>query len=238
MNSGLVIFAAILLSACYLSVKLGKLTLGAAITGAVIAGCIFIGAGFTGVAILGCFFLSGTLATTFKSNLKETLGIAEADKGKRRPGQVIANGGLAAIAGLLAVIFVQHKILLQVMMAAAMASATADTLSSEFGMVYGKRFYNIINFKPGRRGDNGVVSLEGTLAGCSGSLMIAVVYAIGFGLNKSFAWIVIAGTVGNIADSILGATLEKEHYLNNDAVNFINTLIAALTALMLFKTSG
>ena len=238
MNSGLVIFAAILLSVCYLSVKMGKLTLGAAITGAVIAGCIFNGAGFTGVAILGCFFLSGTLATTFKSNLKETLGIAENDKGKRRPGQVIANGGLAAIAGLLAVIFVQHKILLQGMMAAAMASATADTLSSEFGMVYGRRFYNIINFKPGRRGDNGVVSLEGILAGCSGSLMIAVVYAIGFGLNKWFAWIIIAGTVGNIADSVLGATLEKEHYLNNDAVNFINTLIAALTALMLFKTSG
>ena len=140
---------------------------------------------------------------------------------------------MAGIPGLLVWFFPEQRELLQLMMAAALASATADTLSSELGTVYGKRFYNILSFKNDKRGENGVVSIEGTLIGIFGSILIAVVYAIGFGWNSQLGWIVIAGTFGNIADSILGATLERKNYLKNDAVNFINTVIAALTVFVL-----
>ena len=61
-----------------------------------------------------------------------------------------------------------------------------------------------------------------------------MVHAIGFGFDINFFWIVVGGTIGNIADSLLGANLERRKLLNNNAVNFLNTLIGALVALMLY----
>lgn len=80
---------------------------------------------------------------------------------------------------------------------------------------------------------NGVVSAEGILLGIGGSLLIALVYGAAFGWSFNSGIIIIAGTAGNFADSVLGASLERKSYLNNDAVNFLNTCIAALTAFLL-----
>ncbi|MGN6640461.1 MAG: DUF92 domain-containing protein, partial [Mucilaginibacter sp.] len=152
---------------------------------------------------------------------------------RRNAGQVLANGGVVAIAGMLSVIFPSQAALFAIMMAASLASATADTLSSELGMVYGRRFYNVITWRKEAKGLDGVISLEGTAIGILGSAFIAVIYNLGYGWNISFMFIIIAGTVGNLTDSILGALLERKHYLNNDAVNFLNTLVAAILAWLL-----
>ncbi|MEO5893459.1 MAG: DUF92 domain-containing protein [Ferruginibacter sp.] len=228
-------FLLILLLAIWISVHKNKLTWAGAVTGGLIGCFVFIGAHFTGIAMLGLFFLLGTIATSWKINIKEQMGAAEKNKGRRTAGQVIANGGVAGITGLLAFLMPVQQVLFQLMMAAALASATADTLSSELGTVYGKKFYNILSFKKDKRGENGVISIEGTLFGIIGSAIIAVVFATGFGWDQRLGWIIAAGITGNIADSILGATLERKHYLNNDAVNFINTFLAAMTASGLMK---
>jgi uncharacterized protein (TIGR00297 family) len=85
------------------------------------------------------------------------------------------------------------------------------------------------------RGLNGVVSMEGTLVGIAGSFIVASVYTLGFGFNINFLWIIIAGTVGNFSDSILGAALERKGFLQNNEVNFLNTAVAALFVLLLHR---
>jgi uncharacterized protein (TIGR00297 family) len=94
--------------------------------------------------------------------------------------------------------------------------------------VYGRRYYNVLTFKPDQRGLDGVVSLEGTLLGLAGSAVIATAYCLGAGWGPAFGWLLLAGTAGNLADSVLGATLERRRFLNNDAVNSLNTLVGAL----------
>lgn len=235
MNEREWLLAAIIIIVMITSVKTRKLSVGAAFTGALFGVCLYIGAGFTGVAFMAIFFLLGTLATSWQIQKKKERKIAEENLGRRQPGQVIANAGVAALLGLLIYLFPQQSVLFSVMMASAFSSATADTLSSELGNVYGKRFYNILTFRKDRRGLDGVISLEGTFAGICGSIVIAVIYMFGFSWNGYvFFVIILSGIIGNLSDSLLGAAFERKGVLRNDAVNFLNTLIASLAALLLF----
>jgi uncharacterized protein (TIGR00297 family) len=233
-----IIIITVLVAGMIASVKTGKLTVTASITGGVIGFLIFMGTGFCGVIMMATFFLLGTLATSWKLSVKRSLDLAETDKGRRTAWQVIANAGVAGLLALIITLRPQYTNVGIVMIAASFASATADTLSSELGNVYGRKFYNIITFKKDKRGENGVVSLEGTLIGITGSIIIAVIYALGNKWDINVVWIIIAGTVGNLTDSILGATLERKFILNNNAVNFSNTAIAAAVAFMFYWLTG
>lgn len=216
------------------SVRHRKLTAAGAVAGGIAGFCIFMGAGWTGIVLLALFFLAGTLATGWKRKQKLVMGMMQEHGGQRKLGQVLANAGVAGALGLLSLFLPQHKELLALMIAAAFSSAMADTLSSELGSLYGKQFYNIITFKKDKRGLDGVISLEGTLIGLLGSAVIATVYSIGFGWDESFFILLLAGTFGNLTDSVLGAALERPKRIGNDAVNFLNTLMAASLAGLLF----
>jgi uncharacterized protein (TIGR00297 family) len=220
----------IILSAMIVSVWLQKLSITGALTGGLIGFLIFLGAGYVGVLMVAVFFILGTAATSWKINLKEKSGLAESNKGRRSAGQVIANSGIAGILGFIAYLYPEYADMLRMMIAASFASATADTLSSELGNVYGRKFYNIVSLRKNQRGLNGVVSLEGTLIGIAGSSIIAIVYGFGWGWNLDVIWVIIGGTIGNLADSVLGATVERRRYINNNTVNFLNTMTAAFTA--------
>lgn len=224
----------ILISGIAYSISARKLTVIAALTGAAVACFVFAGAGYTGIAMMTTFFILGSAATSWQRHKKQSFTNKEEHKSGRTAGQVLANAGVGAIAGVLVLLFPLYINLWVLMMAASFASATADTLSSELGTVYGRRFFNIITWKPDERGLDGVISLEGTLIGIGGSMIIAIVYAIGFGWSTTLISIIIAGTVGNLIDSVLGATLERHSYINNNAVNFLNTLIAALVMLLIY----
>jgi uncharacterized protein (TIGR00297 family) len=212
-----------------------KLTIMAALTGGLLAWLLYKGTGITGVVMLGVFFIAGSVVTAVGAKTKEQLGMAESNKGQRSTGQVMANGGVAALAGLLAWCYPFQSIAGQLMAAAALASAAADTCSSELGSLYGKRFYNILTFKKDQRGLNGVVSLEGTLLGVAGSALIAMVYSMGYGYSIHALFIVLAGTAGNLADSVLGAAFERHGRLTNDLVNVLNTLIAAVIVFVFYR---
>lgn len=216
------------------SIVFRKLTVAGALTGGILAGLLYKGAGITGIVMLGAFFVAGSAATAFGRSRKEQLGIAEKNKGQRNTWQVLANGGVAALAGLLAWLYPQQTGLWQLAMAGSLASACADTLSSEMGSVYGRSFYNILTFKKDRCGLDGVISLEGTLWGIAGSALIALIFVIAYGYSWLALWIVLAGFIGNMADSILGASLERKGWLKNNQVNFLNTLIGALVGMLAY----
>ena len=219
-----------------MSVLKKKLTVMAALTGGLLAVIIFTGAGFTGIWLLAAFFILGVSATGWTFNIKTKDGLAEKRQGKRNAGQVFANAGVAAILSLLAIYNTADAAMLNLMLAAGFSAATADTLSSELGNIYGRRYYHILSFKKMQRGVNGAVSIQGTVAGIFGSAVIALVYALGTGWNAPhFLIIIVAGTAGNIADSILGLTLENKGLLNNNTVNFLNTAVGAGVAGVLWK---
>jgi uncharacterized protein (TIGR00297 family) len=220
----------ILAAGMLFSIRWKKLTIAAAITGALLGATIYAGAGFTGLSMLTVFFILGTAATSWKKNDKRSLLTGNAYRPIRHTGQVIANAGVAAITGGLMIGFPSGKALLHLMMAASLASAAADTVSSELGMVYGRRFYNILTGQRDQKGLDGVISIEGLLFGLAASAVIAFLSVLGNGWNSYFWIILIAGTIGNLVDSLLGATLERRHLINNDTVNFLNTLAAALIA--------
>lgn len=235
-QSGIVFI--LLCAAAVVTIVLKKLDVKAAVTAVVIGFIAWLGEGYIGIALLATFFITGTLATSWKMRIKQQVGLAEQHRGQRTAGQVIANGGMTGILSLFGFLFSQHQLLFLLMIASSLSSATADTLSSELGNIYGKTFYNIIKFKKDIRGLNGVISFEGTMIGIAGSCLIALIYTIHTGFSIYFLWIVIAGTIGNLTDSLLGATLERKHILNNNAVNFLNTLTGAFMGFMLYFFKG
>jgi len=227
LNSG-IFLPIIIFSGMAYAILAKKLTVQAAVTGGILACLIYLASGYIGVAMMTAFFISGSVATSWQRNKKQAFLIEEETGKGRTSSQVLANAGVSALAAVIIMFFPGLRSTMLLVIAAAFASATADTLSSELGMLYGKRFFNIITFKTDRCGMDGVISLEGTLIGVAGSCIIATLYGLGFGWDINIAFIVIAGTIGNLTDSVLGALLERKGIIGNDIVNFLSTLSAGV----------
>lgn len=226
--------AILLITAGYFSVCFRKLTVGAAVTGILCGMLIFFGIGYAGMAFLTSFFLLGTLATAWGRKTKVKLD-KPGDAVQRKPGQVLANAGTATLLSFTAIVFPEYKEVLLVMIAGSFASATADTLSSELGVLYGKSFYNCLSWRKDTKGLDGVISLEGTLIGITGAGVIALIYWLFTGSAEQLLILVFAGFAGNFSDSVMGAGLERRNFLSNDGVNFLSTLFAASITLLLIS---
>lgn len=224
-----IIFAVLLAVISWFSLNKRKLTPGGVAVAIAISIVIFLAAGLPGIFFLGTFFILGIGATAY--NRKKHFN---SEPEQRDALQVIANAGVPALLSVLAMIIPDYKAILLLMTASAFASAIADTVSSELGVVYGNKCYNILTLQKDIKGENGVISMEGTLLGLAASMVMAMVYSLTVDDDPiSFLAIIIAGTLGNLSDSFLGATLERRNIIGNNAVNFLNTLIAAAIGGML-----
>lgn len=207
-------------------------TTGGAAAGAVVCFALLCGAGVGAFAGLLTVFLLTWISTRIGYASKQRLGTAEARAG-RNALQVLANLGTAAGCALAFVTIWPDRRLL-IAMAAALAEAAADTVSSELGQAIGGTPRLITTWQPVAAGTDGGLTIAGSIAGAVAACAVASV----FGTTKILGWAVVpvcavAGFAGMIFDSLLGATLERRRVLGNNAVNFFSTMVAALTALMI-----
>lgn len=171
------------------------------------------------------------VATHYRRNVKEALGVAEARSG-RRAAQVCANLGAAALAASASIFPVSRTVILMAV-AAAFVEAVADTVSSEIGQALRGKAVLITTGRTVAPGTDGGISISGTLAGCIAGVLVAKVAAASLSFTASQAlacW--LAGTVGIFFDSWLGATLERRRRIGNDTVNFASTVFSALLAVI------
>ncbi len=183
-----------------------------------------------GYLLLMAFFVIGSAATKLGYRKKEAAKLAQEDKGRRGARHALANAGVATACAVFAAM-TDYPVLFALAFAGAFATAAADTASSEIGQLLGRRTYLVTTFRPVPRGTEGAVSLEGTLAGIFASLLIAALgAALGLFSWKGVPVVVFAAFVGTTFESIVGAALERRQLLDNEALNFLNTLVGALVA--------
>lgn len=192
--------------------------------------------GWQGYVVVVFYFLVGSAVTRIGMEQKEAAGIAEKRSGARGPENVWGSaltGAMCALGTLL--VASPYRSLLFLGYVASFATKLSDTCGSEVGKAYGKRTFLITTLQPVARGTEGAISLEGTLAGVMGSIAIAL---IGWGVNlislTDVFFCVVAAFIATNVESLIGATLQsKFDWMTNEVVNFINTLIGAIVAVLM-----
>jgi uncharacterized protein (TIGR00297 family) len=198
------------------------------------------GLSWPGLLVLAAFFLSGSLLTQ----------LAEHRSPHRSARQVLANGGMAAVAALLGS---------WPGAAGAIAAAAADTWATEIGAFSPIPPRLVTSWRRVTRGTSGGITLLGTLGGCAGAVTIAwLTFALApRGVAPRLLTVAVAGVAGMLADSLLGATLQGKYecpacdarfergntvchapvqlttgrrWLDNDGVNFAATVVGACVA--------
>jgi uncharacterized protein (TIGR00297 family) len=205
-----------------------------AICGFLLGTAIYLGYGYKSFLLLFAFVLLGSVATRLGLEKKAARGVAERRGGARSWREASANLMAAALFAIL-VITTHHEAAFLLAMVAALAEATGDTVSSEIGQWISSRVYLITTFQRVPAGEDGGISLAGTAAGFAAS---AFIVGLGVGLKLCgpyrFAGPAIAfaaAAMGNLFDSVLGATLQRRGLVTNGMVNFAGTSVAGGLAL-------
>ncbi len=208
-------------------------SLSGTLVGAGLGTIIFLSTGWQGWALLLATFAVAVITSRLGLARKQALKIEEERGGRRGAGNAIANTGIAAAAAVISVTSYGHDPAL-IAFVAALAAGGSDTVASEIGKAWGRRTFLVPSMKKVRPGTPGAMSLEGTIAGILGALLLASA-GVGLGLidGEVVPVIVLAATIGALVESLLAATLERRGVLNNDVLNFLNTATAAYVAIRL-----
>jgi uncharacterized protein (TIGR00297 family) len=179
-------------------------------------------AGANWLMLIFIFLILGLISTKYKHQYKKDIGVYE---GTRSLKNVISNG----IVPFVMAAFGNYGGFI-----GSIATATADTLASEVGVLEQPRL--ITTFKKVPPGTDGGISIVGTAAGIIGAGIIGVsAYILGIFPDPlvTLKISIIAGTVGCFVDSILGAVLERRNYISNEYVNLIATITGAALGIIM-----
>jgi len=179
------------------------------------------------------FFVIGGIFTKYKYDYKRAIGIAQEGGGARGYRNVFGNGIVALVCAI--AFGITGNTLLVIAYIGAIATATGDTLASEIGQTYRKlpRLITDLRFVP-HGTDGGITSLGeySALAGAGAIAIIAVL--LGVGALNTLVPVILGGFFGANVDSVLGAVLERRHYLTNSSVNLLATVAGALASVVIF----
>jgi len=217
----------ILLSAAFATSAYGLrgVTGRGAAAGALVSFILYMGAGRGGFLGLITVFLIAYVSSRIGYARKHELGVAESQRG-RGAGQVLANLGVAAACSAMALVYSASPWLIAAV--SALAEAAADTASSEWGEALSARAYLITSLRAAPVGTDGAISGIGSLAGLLAAVLVAGVCGAGRAIAPGAVVLAVAAAmIGTVADSCLGATLERRGIMGNNAVNLSGTTVAA-----------
>jgi uncharacterized protein (TIGR00297 family) len=192
---------------------------------------ILIGTNIYWLILMVLFLVFGSIVSKIGYAKKCDMGMGES---KRTIKNVLANGLIAVLVVLLNMFGIIEYSIALIGYIGAIAAATSDTFSSEIGVISNETPRLITTFEKIKNGEDGGITIKGTIAGLVGSLLIGIIASIMFN-NINLIWIAtISGTAGNIVDSLMGALFERKGIINNEIVNFTCTFAGCVCAVLLY----
>lgn len=251
-----------------LAYRAGALSRGGAWAAALTGGLVFGLGGAAWAALLLAFFVSSSALSRAFAARKAGLSEKYSKGARRDAGQVLANGGLAALLAL-AHAFWPQQAWPWIAFLGAMAAVNADTWATELGVLGARPPRLITSGRVVERGASGGVSAPGYLAALGGSALIGLAAALFAPAAQALPLLgsaALGGLAGSTCDSLLGATVQaiyccpackKEterhprhtcgaethrvrgwRWLDNDAVNFACSLAGAGAAAAAYTLLG
>lgn len=141
-----------------------------------------------------------------------SIGIIEKKGSRRDLMQVLVNGLMAMVAGLIWYVCGSFPAL--VMFGASISEAAADTFAGEIGRLSKTPPVSIRTFTPVPKGLSGGVTLLGTVAAFVSSIIIGLCWFVLFGVKEGLvaaSVICLTGFVGSVVDSYLGACVQARY---------------------------
>ncbi|HET7023945.1 MAG TPA: DUF92 domain-containing protein [Gemmatimonadales bacterium] len=241
----LTLAAEIAVAVALLATGFGALSGWGCVAAAAVGTVVLWAGGWAGAAALFAFFLSSSALSHLLPDPAARQG--EAKGGRRDAGQVLANGGAAAIAALAAS---TRPTLALWAITSSLAVAAADTWATAIGATSPRPPHHILSGATIPAGTSGGVTLRGTFGALLGALVVAAAAAVVTRSARLFMVAAVVGWVGMVLDSALGGTVQGRfhcpacdvdteraihrcgtpalpthgwHWLTNDGVNAIAT---------------
>ncbi|MGA9289393.1 MAG: DUF92 domain-containing protein [Anaerobacillus sp.] len=239
--------------------RVRALSASGAIAATIVGSAIAFGFEWKGLLLLGIFFLSSTIWSKYKSKKKEAVDDIVEKGSARDYDQVIANGGVAAFAGIMMAFFPSNWWF--ILFLSALSTSNSDTWASELGVLAKRPPFHIRKRKFVPAGTSGAVSLFGLLASFLGALLIGLSGFVIADLSYKVVFAVtFGGFLGCLVDTLIGASLQEEFRchicgkrterhehcqketvkikglsgFNNDVVNLVSSIIGGLAGSVWF----
>jgi len=177
---------------------------------------IILGGGWRWFVIVATFFVLGVAFTSYRYEHKKKIGSAQEKGGTRSWPNILANGGIAALLGLGALL--GGGLAFSVLYMGAVSAAASDTVATELGLLNKSPPRLVTDLsKSVSPGTSGGVSLMGLLGTLLASALIGLVAAMLGVASDLYAPYVVAvsisgGVLGSVADSVAGATLQRKSF--------------------------
>ncbi|MDR3075182.1 MAG: DUF92 domain-containing protein [Candidatus Methanoplasma sp.] len=219
--------------------RLRMLTLTGALASLIVGYTVGVFGSVQWLILLVIFTSAGLAATRMDLTSKSELGLQEGNFGERTHKNVLGVGIPACVFAILYGVLHSafggtYDLALTIAFISTLAVAASDTVASELG-IRDRRVWLITTFERVKRGTNGGVSVLGTVSSVVASAFTGGIgYLIIVGGIDVYIFVpILMGIIGNIVDSLLGATLEERGRISKYTNNCISGLVGGMLGLLI-----